>query len=393
MFAAPSHAILPDPPDELKHLGQRLCAKLRERIAGSGFLSFREYMESALYEPGLGYYSAGLVKFGADGDFVTAPELGSVFGHCLAAQAVEIGAALGEWDILEIGAGSGRLAADILDATGADGPTRYRILERSADLRAVQRATLESRSPRYLERVEWLDAPPTEQWQGVLLANEVIDALAVERFRLDGENVLQLGVETDGEGFDWTTRPAPAELADAINLALGDRRDALADGYTSEICRGLPEWLDAVTASLSEGVALFIDYGHPRDEYYRPERRDGTLVCHYRHRAHDDPFLWPGLQDITAFVDFTALAEAADACGLDCAGYAPQAQFLIGCGLEQVLAGMAELPDRARFDLARQVRELTLPGAMGEKFQVMALARNLDVPLRGFSLADLRGYL
>lgn len=388
-----SQAILPDPPEELKRTSRALAEKLRERAKVEGFMSFRTFMEAALYEPGLGYYSAGLAKFGADGDFVTAPELGSVFGRCLAAQATEVGAALGSWDILEIGAGSGRLAADVLEATGGAGPGRYRILERSADLRSLQRETIGSRRADLLARVEWLDAPPREPWQGVILANEVIDALAVERFQLHDEIILQAGVTIDGDALGWATREAPTPLTHAVQHVLAGRRDGLANGYTSEICPMLPAWLEAVTGTLARGAALFIDYGYPRDAYYRAARDDGTLVCHYRHHAHGDPFFWPGLQDISAFVDFTALAEAADACGLDCAGYTSQAQFLIGCGLEEVLTGMSALPDAARFQLAHQVRELTLPGAMGEKFQVMALTRDFDAPLRGFVAADLRGYL
>ncbi|KAA9131307.1 class I SAM-dependent methyltransferase [Marinihelvus fidelis] len=387
------NAILPEPPDELKQVSRALTGQLRARIESDGFLSFRDYMEAALYTPGLGYYSAGLAKFGADGDFVTSPELGWVFSRCLAAQAADIGHEIGRWDILEIGAGSGRLAAGVLNALGEDGPGRYRILERSADLRAVQKDTIATHAAAHLDRVEWLDTPPDAPWDGVILANEVIDALAVERFTLADGVIRQLGVRIDGDGFAWDARNAPERLAGAAESALGERLGHLEDGYVSELCLDLPGWLATVTATLRRGVALMIDYGHPRDEYYRPERRDGTLVCHYRHRAHDDPFFWPGLQDLTAFVDFTAIAEAGDACGLDCAGYAPQAQFLIGCGMESVLAGMADLPDTARFDLAREVRMLTLPGAMGEKFQVMALARDFDTPLRGFGLADMRGYL
>lgn len=393
MSTAESHAILPEPPDELKQLSRSLTARLRERLGSDNFMPFTEYMEAALYEPGLGYYSAGSVKLGRAGDFVTAPELGEVFAHCLAVQASGIGADLGEWDLLEIGAGSGRLAAGLLVAMGEAAPRRYRILERSADLRAEQKRTLSASAPALLDRVEWLDAPPSEPWRGVVVANEVVDALPVERFRITGDGLEQVGVHWGKFGLEWATAPAPPALAAAVNAALGPQIEALPDGYTSEICTQLPAWLAGVTASLTRGVALLIDYGYPRPVYYRPERGDGTLVCHYRHRAHDDPFRWPGLQDITAFVDFTALAKAADGCGLDVAGYTDQARFLIACGLEDVLAGMETLPDRERFELAREVRELTLPGAMGEKFQAMALGRDFEQPLRGFALSDLRGQL
>lgn len=390
-MASPSPAlILPEPPAELKQLSARLCRRLSDSIAADGPMPFSRFMERALYEPGLGYYSAGLHKLGADGDFVTAPELGPVFARCLAKQVEQIASQTGAYKILELGAGTGVLSADLLQALDpAALPQRYLILEPSADLRRVQQQKLAEALPDLHDRIEWLDEPPTTPWTGILLANEVLDALPVERFHLAGSQVEQLCViEADG-GFAWTTQAAPPELDRAVRQALGEGMEQLPDSFESEICPMLPAWLQAVTSSLARGCALFIDYGYPRRVYYAAERRMGTLICHYRHRGHDDPFFYPGLQDISAFVDFTTLAESGAACGLQLAGYTSQAMFLLASGLEAQLAKLASLPDRQRLARAAEVRELTVPSAMGEKFQVMALGRDLDLNLHGFELLDL----
>jgi len=378
---------LPDPPDELKRLSASLSAIIREEIRDRGPIPFSRYMEMALYQPGLGYYSAGLHKLGAAGDFVTSPELGSLFAGCLVRQIEEISQCLGEYDILEIGAGSGHLAADILQLLDKGLlPGRYMILDRSADLRQVQREHLSSVAPGLLDRVEWLDHPPDRPWRGVLLANEVIDALVIERFQVANSGLKQLCVGEQDGGFAWVDRPAPGEMVNSFE-ALGVDFPA---NYRSELSLQLFPWLQAMTASMQQGLALFIDYGYPRREYYLQERNDGTLICHYRHRAHDDVFLWPGLQDITAFVDFTLLAEAADQCGLQVEGYTSQAMFLFGCGLDQVLAAQTAVSADGGMALNTQTRQLTLPGMMGERFQVMGLGRDLEIPLMGFSLLDLR---
>ena len=236
------------------------------------------------------------------------------------------------------------------------------------------------------QRVEWLDSPPNEAWRGVLLANEVIDALTIERFQVEGSAVEQLCVAEAENGFQWVNRPAPGDLADAV-AALGVVFPA---AYRSEINLQLLPWLKAMTASLQQGLALFVDYGYPRQEYYLDQRNDGTLICHYRHRAHDEVFFWPGLQDITAFVDFTLLAEASDYCGLQVEGYTSQAMFLLGCGLDQVLTAQTTLSTDGGMALNAQARQLTLPGMMGERFQVMGLGRDLEIEPIGFSLLDLR---
>lgn len=413
MDPADSRLILPDPPPALKEHSAALVARLSELADDTNTLSFADYMETVLYEPGLGYYSAGLHKLGESGDFVTAPELGTLFAGALARQVAQAGAAItqkadeptqGPWDLLEIGAGTGKLAADLLLALdAADGPlpAHYRILERSADLRAVQARTLKQRAPTLAHHVSWIEEPPSEPWRGVLIANEVIDALAVERFRItsqgqdngDGNDVLQLGVKVSADGLKWTERPAPEMLVTAVQKLRQDLPEPLPGGYTSELCMSLAPWLKDVSRQLVQGVALFIDYGYPRQEYYRSERHEGTLVCQYRHRAHFDPLVYPGLQDISAFVDFTALAEAADASGLEVSGYTTQGQFLIACGLESLARDLPDLPPVKRQALAHELRELTLPGAMGEKFQCMGLTRGLDLPLLGFAMRDLRGRL
>jgi len=387
MTADASRAILPEPPDDLKRHSQTLSALIREQIRQHGPMPFAEYMEMALYQPGLGYYSAGLKKFGAGGDFVTAPELGGLFGACLSHQVAEVFEAAGACDLLEIGAGSGRLAGQLLQHLWRPG-LRYRILDRSAHLRQVQAETIAAMAPDALDCVEWLDTPPTETWRGVIIANEVIDALPVERFRVSNGTVEQLYVVARGDSFDWQPGPAHSALRDAIGARLGGVND-LPEGFHSEMCLSLEPWLAAVTASLERGCALFVDYGYPRREYYHPQRRSGTLICHYRHRAVDAPFRWPGLQDITAFVDFTALAEAGLACGLQVLGYTSQAMFLLGSGLDQEMAQLVDLPPERQLQLGAEARQLTLPGEMGEKFQVMALGRGLDLPLRGFALMDL----
>lgn len=395
MCSANANDILPEPPAELKHLSASLADRIRDRIAREGPLPFSRYMEMALYEPGLGYYSAGLQKFGAGGDFVTAPQLGNVFARCLARQVAQAAAVMRDYDIVEAGAGTGVLAADLLKALGDEHPpARYRILERSAHLRQVQKETIGQQAPGWIDRVSWLDAPPERDWQGVFLANEVLDALVVERFCVGDDGPQQMRVAAGDSGFEWIRGACPAPLKTRLDSIMSDLESPPRPGYCSELNTHLPEWLDAVTASLRTGLAIFIDYGYTRRDYYHPQRNDGTLICHYRHRAHNDPFNWPGLTDISASVDFTALAEAADACGLTVSGYTSQAMFLLGCGLGEILSDNDRLSERERLRINNQVRVLTLPGEMGERFQVMALSRGLDESvdsqLMGFSVTDLR---
>lgn len=394
MHPAKPNTILPEPPVELKHLSLELVKCIRGEIEQEGPIPFSRFMEMALYEPGLGYYSAGLRKFGEGGDFVTAPQLGNVFARCVAKQIEQIGAELNGYEIIEAGAGSGVLAADLLMALQDEyPPERYRILERSAHLRQVQKETLEKHAPEWMDRISWLDEPPEKGWQGVFLANEVLDALTVERFCIESDGPKLLQVAWGDDGFEWFKSSCPEKMKEQIANVLSGLDHRPAPVYCSEINPSLPAWLQAVTDSLQKGVALFVDYGYTRRDYYLPQRTDGTLICHYQHRAHADPFKWPGLTDISASVDFTALAEAADNCGLEVSGYTTQAMFLMASGLDDVLTGLEHLPERERLGLNNQVLRLTLPGEMGERFQVMALSRGLAGELAddliGFSLGDL----
>jgi SAM-dependent MidA family methyltransferase len=374
---------------------RKVVERVRDAIdAGSGWISFERFMEIALYEPGLGYYSAGAAKLGSGGDFVTAPEISPLFSRCVANQCREILEHVGADGILEIGAGSGVMAADLLSELAARGcpPERYSILEVSADLRQRQRETLTARVPQLVERVHWLDALP-EEHRGVVLANEVLDALPVQRFRMRGTDINALGVTWQLGRLDWSETRAEPSLDETVRRIEANVGASLPDGYTSEVNLRLSPWLGSIGAMLREGVALFIDYGLPQRQYYRPDRREGTLLCHFRHRFHDDPLINVGVQDIGAWVDFSAVAAAAVNAGLGVAGFATQAHFLIGNGIEQLLAAMEREGLPARVQLARQAMLLTLPGEMGERFKVIGLAKGFDRPLSGFSVRDLAATL
>lgn len=399
MYSENSSNILPEPTAELKRISEELSNLIRTKIEHGGPIPFSDYMEMALYQPGLGYYSAGLKKFGEGGDFVTAPQLGNVFARCMARQIEQIAEGIctsqaDVYELVEAGAGSGILAADLLQALeNTRPPARYNILERSAHLRQVQKETLQKQVPQWMDRITWLDEPPRNDWQGVFIANEVLDALTVDRFLIDSDGITQLKVSSGESGFEWTSGPCSKEMLDRIQAILSSLKAQLGNGYQSELNTHLHAWLDTVTSSLTKGVALFVDYGYTRDDYYAPQRRDGTLICHYQHRAHDDPFMWPGLTDISASVDFTALAEAADMCGLDVCGYTTQTMFLMACGLDEVISGITDMSEKERIAINNQIYRLTLPGEMGERFQLMALGRGLNDELcdnlKAFSLTDL----
>ncbi|MCG6943119.1 MAG: SAM-dependent methyltransferase [Thiohalocapsa sp.] len=389
---------------------ERLRALIRQEIsAAGGALPFDRFMELALYAPGLGYYAAGATKLGPAGDFVTAPEISPLFGRCIATQCAEVLAALGGGDLLELGAGSGALAADVLETLAeADRlPGRYLILEPSPDLAERQRALIEERVPALSGRVHWISRPPAEL-RGMVIANEVLDAMPVHRFCLPPLDAARPGasadvaaavrevlVRRDGDRFaDVLDTPRSPRLAAAV-AALDLPPASLARGLCSELNLRLAPWLAMLAGHLAAGMLLLIDYGYPRREYYLPERRDGTLLCHYRHQAHADPYAHPGLQDITAHVDFSAVAAAGMAAGLALAGYTTQANFLLGCGLDRHLSAAATDPE-ALLDLAASAKQLVLPAAMGERFQAIALTRNLEAPRQGwcgFAQRDLRGRL
>jgi SAM-dependent MidA family methyltransferase len=373
---------LPAPAPDAQAHSDQLRALISSDIAGNGgAVPFSRFMELALYAPGLGYYSAGATKFGAAGDFITAPELGGLFAACVAeACAPVIRRFRGEGVFFELGGGSGAFAqAALLALQARDAlPAEYWILEPSADLRQRQRERLQSQLPEPLfARLRWLDRLPEDDWNGVLFANEVLDALPTTRFVMRAGEVMEQYVSRSAEGFAFVERPADPLVGGAVRHLERSLGRAFADGYTSELLPQLPYWIDAVCGSLAEGLALFVDYGYPRREFYLPERSEGTLLCHYRHRVHADPFLLPGLQDITASIDFTALAEAGQHAGLELAGYASQAAFLLNNGLQQhVEAGPEDAVSRQR--LAQESKRLILPSEMGERFQVMGLARGVD---------------
>ncbi len=373
----------------------RLVSRICDEIdAHTGWISFERFMEMALYEPGLGYYSAGATKLGSDGDFVTAPEISPLFSKCLATQCAEVLQNLGAGCILELGAGSGVMAADVLRELATRGclPENYFILEVSADLRERQQATIREHVPELAGRVQWLDSLPTTL-RGVILANEVLDALPVQRFSIRGSQVNAIGVTWQLGQLDWSEVRADAHLEAAVREIESTTGTLLPDGYRSELNQRLQPWMRGIAELLAEGVALFVDYGLPRRQYYRHERHEGTLLCHYRHRFHDDPLFAIGIQDIGAWVDFTAVAEAASDAGLRVAGFSTQAHFLIGCGIENYLATLPDQLTVDRVQIARQAMVLTLPGEMGERFKVIGLAANYEHALRGFSTRDLVGTL
>jgi len=381
---------LPEPDaDELAH-SRELAALIRNEIAANGPMPFSRYMMLCLYAPGFGYYSAGRTKFGAAGDFVTAPELGALYARTLAGAFAPTLREIGDdADFLELGGGSGAFAVDALREFAALGalPKRYLILEPSADLRTRQRERIVRELPEDVAtRVAWIDRPPEASWRGVLFANEVVDALPTTRFTLRDGEVFEECIDVDGEHFARVDRPADALVTGAVRHVERALGRTFEEGYRSEILPQLPYWLQAIAATLERGAMLFVDYGYPRAEFYLPERRDGTLVCHYRHRAHADPLYWPGLTDITAFVDFTALAESGVGAGFEFVGYAPQGQFLLASGLLD-LAHAEDEVERVR--RTAEVKRLTLPGEMGERFQAIAFSRGLDDVLSGLRRFDL----
>ena len=399
---------LPVPDPAAAAHGRRAAELLRRRIESEGPLPFAEYMDFCLHDPRYGYYPAGGRNFGAEGDFVTAPELSPLFGRCVARQFEEVLARLGGGEILEIGGGTGAFAESCLGelARGGRTPPRYRILETSADLRARQQERLAPLG------VEWPDRLPEEPFEGVVFANEVADALPVERFRVTPRGVESLHVDFEAGGFRWTARPAGTALLGhvaAVERRLGRRLGA--PGHESEWCPSGPAWIEALAAPLRRGLLLVIDYGYGEAEYYHPDRATGTLGCHYRHRWHDDPLILPTLQDITASVDFSALARAGDAAGLERFGFTTQAWFLFGCGLASLFAAPEPRPDPAAPEpgrgpahpsdtspaevaaaaRARAVRQLTMPGEMGERLRVLALGRGLGGAAEGDALRGFGG--
>ena len=381
----------PEQQEQLQHTRHLIAEHVEQ---AGGVLPFDRFMELALYAPGAGYYVNGSHKFGAEGDFVTAPEISPMFSQCMANQCLQVLDELGGGDILEFGAGSGAMAADILlrlqhfDSL----PGRYLILELSAELQARQRETIQRKAPGLLSRVSWVRELPAAGWQGVVLANEVLDAMPVHVFQRAKTGWRELRVTSSDEGFAEQWGDPGDDLLDALQQ-LERRVGGLAEGFRSEINLRLPGWLGALAGFFERGAVILVDYGYTGAEYYHPERSSGTLICHLQHRAHDDPLALPGLQDITANVDFSAVAHAGLDAGLELAGYTTQAHFLIDNGLDVLMAGIDMTDVEAHMQRVQELKQLTLPTEMGERFKVIAFQRGLEQPLQGFQSRDLRVYL
>lgn len=371
-------------------VSRRLEALIRDEVtAAGGRIPFDRFMDLALYAPGLGYYVAGAAKLGPGGDFVTAPEVSPLFGACLASQCAEALGRLGGGDILELGPGTGTLAIQVLSRLQRLGalPQRYLMLEPSPDLRERQgRAIEQGLRSDLASRCHWLDRLP-QDLRGVVLANEVLDAMPVHRFRVDGlGGVEECLVAAGQDAFHEVWGPVQSQgLSEAV-AALQSAGLATSPGFSSEVNLRLGPWVTALATCVSEGLVLLIDYGYPETAYYQPDRTMGTLMCYLRQQAHGDPYIRVGLQDITAHVDFSAAARGATAAGFTLAGFSTQGHFLIGCGIEQLIQAASAVGD---LDLILGAKQLLLPTAMGERFKVLGLTRGLEGPWRGFSVRDL----
>jgi SAM-dependent MidA family methyltransferase len=378
---------LPLPGEDAQAHSHALMQQLRHSIQDAGsWISFARYMEEVLYTPGLGYYSGGSRKFGEDGDFVTAPEISPLFGAALAVQVAQV-MALSAPHLIEVGAGTGALAADLLSVLEARDqlPVSYEILELSGELRERQAQTLHARVPHLANRVRWLDALPVD-FEGCVVANEVLDVMPVHCLVWRDGKCLERGVGLTDDQLVWVDKALDAQLqapVHALPVNIGDTNE-----YASEICLASRAWIAEWARSLKRGALLLIDYGYPQAEYYLPTRSTGTLQCYYRHRAHTDFFRWPGLNDITAFVDFTATAEAAFAAGMDVLGYTTQASFLVNCGALQLLEKRGPSDSSNYLRAARALQRLIGPHEMGELFKVLAVGKGIGEPLLGFARGD-----
>jgi SAM-dependent MidA family methyltransferase len=384
MSSSPILSLPPPEPDAAAHsheLSERIANEIAE---AGGWIPFSRYLELALYAPGFGYYAAGARKLGAPGDFVTAPELTPMFASCLSMQARQVLERTGG-DILEIGPGTGTLAADLYGFLKSQGaaPKRYRLLEVSPDLRERQRERIAFRHPEDLDRFEWVDRLP-ERIDGLVIANEVLDVLPFAIVHRTREDIFERGVILTEAGFAWEDMELPdGDLKRRARMVLppGDYE------YVTEVNLPAEGLVRSVSAALGRGLALFIDYGYAQAELYHPQRATGTMRCHYRHRAHNDPFFLPGLQDITAHVDFTAMARAAESTGAEVMGYTTQAHFLISCGLAVLVSEGDPAMTISRLDATSAVHRLTSPSEMGELFKVLGIGRGIESPLQGFQSA------
>jgi SAM-dependent MidA family methyltransferase len=366
---------------------EKLSALIRREIAGhGGWIPFERYMELALYVPGLGYYSAGAKKIGKDGDFITAPEISALYGQSIAQCAAEVMAQTGG-NILEFGAGSGKLAFDLLTELQQLNqlPKNYFILEVSADLRERQRTLLSALPAKLFSRIQWIDKL-LNNFNGLIIGNEVLDAMPTHLVAWNKSGIYERGVAIESEQFIFHDRALDKSSA---LFAVANQFD-LSDGYVSEINLSAAGFIASLGAMLQQGVMLLIDYGFSAAEFYHPQRSMGTLMCHYRHHAHADPFYLPGLQDITGHVDFSAIAQAGEAAGLDVLGYTSQAQFLLGCGITDLIARYDAGDAKNYLPVVNAVQRLVSPAEMGELFKVIALGKNFAQTLLGFSARSLR---
>jgi len=362
-------------------------------VKEGGLVDFERFMSLALYAPGLGYYVNGAQKFGVGGDFITSPELSPLFGQSLANQIAEVFGALEQPNVLEFGAGSGALAVSVLEQLEQLDclPVRYQILELSAELQQRQHETIQQALPHLIERVEWLSHMPSSGWRGVVVANEVLDAMPVQRFRKSADQWQMQWVSYTDDAYQATWLDAIDDLLlkqlDALEARLGQ----FEDGYESEVNRHVDGWISALSQMIEQGAVILVDYGYPEATFYHPERSAGTLICHYQHKAYKDPLQRVGSQDITANVDFSAVAEAGVNHGFDLAGFTAQSFFLMNNGITELLN---EDPMSDRYiHQAQAMKQLTLPTEMGERFKVIAFSKGLDLAMRGFSVGDQRAYL
>ena len=387
---------LPIPDPNARSHSEKLTTYIKNLIdEQAGTIGFDEYMNTVLYQPGLGYYSAGCQKFGSDGDFVTAPEVSKLFSKCLASQCSQILDDFEESAILEIGAGTGVMARDLLlDLDQCNSlPDKYYIFEISADLKQKQQRLLKQSIPKYIDNIIWLDTLPEAKIKGLIIANEVLDALPVKRFKKESNLFKEVKVTFSNNKFCWTNTTAEPELLDSLMKLEKQLPTSFPNNYYSEKNINLKIWLDSVQSVIEEGVILFIDYGYAASDYYHPNKSDGNLLCHYQHNSHNNPFFYPGLQDITSSVDFTAVAQYAEELGLHVKGYNNQTYFLFGCGLEDLIPDMDSLDIKSQVMIAQQLRMLTMPDEMGERFKVIALAKKYNKKLLGFSIMNQRNQL
>ncbi len=385
---------LPPFSSEQKEISDLFVARLRSEIEQLGAISFSDYMHRSLYENELGYYVNGFSKLGAHGDFVTAPEISNDFAACLATQCQQVFSALDERELpvelLELGGGSGRLAADLLLTLNENNklPVRYLMLDVSPDLQHQQQQVLKAELPAAVfQRVQWLNSLP-EKFNGVVIANEVLDAFAVERFKMVSGVAERLMVNYTESGFTFES-VADDKIQAEVAAIMSDVKTVFSDDYQSEYCPLLVPWWQSVSSMLEAGAVLVCDYGSERRRYYSPTASDGTLRCFFRHAVHDDPFARPAVQDITADVDFTAVTIAATEVGLELQGYTPLSQFMLSLGvLERLEEKIKLLDERGQIAATGDLKRVILPQEMGDRFMVIGFSKSLDIALSGFSRAD-----